>query len=234
MSKRGSKGEAKQVDRKDTKVLTFANNKGGSAKSTTCANVAYALTLLGNRVLVIDGDMQLNLSLSFFNEDRVLEFAAGENNLYNAIKNQTDLKDFIVPTEYPGLDIILSSTLMYSIEYELFTKWQRETILKRCLKNVKDCGTYDYILIDSPPTLGSWVINILSSSDELIIPVEASPWGLFGLANLFEFLEDIHEIVPELHLTTAFKLAGNWEPIQSRQKSLKPAATRMPVKSFAN
>jgi len=200
MSKRGSKKEAGQAGRKGTKVLTFANNKGGSAKSTTCANVAYALTLLGNRVLVIDGDMQLNLSLSFFNEEKVLEFAAGENNLYNAIKNHKDLQDFIVPTEYPNLEIIVSSTLMYSIEYELFTKWQRETILKRCLKNVRETGGYDYILIDSPPTLGSWVMNILTSSDELIIPVEASPWGLFGLANLFEFLEDIREIVPDLHL----------------------------------
>ena len=61
-------------------------------------------------------------------------------------------------------------------------------------------GDYDYILIDSPPTLGGWVMNILSASDYLIIPVEASPWGLFGLANMLEFLNDVKQIAPGLSL----------------------------------
>ena len=89
---------------------------------------------------------------------------------------------------------------MSSIEYELFTKWQREYILKKGLKNVIDSGVYDYILIDAPPTLGGWVMNILCASDEIIIPVEASPWGLFGLGNMFEFLEQVKEIAPDLKL----------------------------------
>ena len=90
---------------------------------------------------------------------------------------------------------------MSSIEYELFTKWQREFVLKKCLKKIKESGEYDYILIDSPPTLGGWVMNIMCASDYLIIPVEASPWGLFGLANMFEFVEKISEIAPELKLS---------------------------------
>ena len=87
---------------------------------------------------------------------------------------------------------------MSSIEFELFTKWQREYILKKCLQPVKDSGKYDYILIDAPPTLGGWVMNILAASDYLIVPVEASPWGLFGLSNLFEFLSEAKNIAPEL------------------------------------
>ena len=83
-----------------TKVICFANNKGGSGKSTTCSNVGYALSSLGNKVLLIDGDMQLNLTLSFFGEDQALEFAQSGNNLYNAVKNQKDLTDYIVATEY--------------------------------------------------------------------------------------------------------------------------------------
>ena len=63
-----------------------------------------------------------------------------------------------------------------------------------------DSGVYDYILIDAPPTLGGWVMNILCASDEIIIPVEASPWGLFGLGNMFEFLEQVKEITPDLKL----------------------------------
>ena len=181
-----------------TKVICFANNKGGSGKSTTCANVGYGLTQLGKKVLLIDGDMQLNLSLSFFNEDTVLEHAQSTENLYYAVKNQKDLKNYIVNTPYEILDMIPSSTLMSSIEYELFTKWQREFILKRMLSSIKESGEYDYILIDAPPTLGGWVMNILCASDSVIIPVEATPWGLFGLGNMFEFLEEVRQISPEL------------------------------------
>ena len=183
---------------KITKVICFANNKGGSGKSTTCSNVGFGLSLLGKKVLLVDGDMQLNLSLSFFSEETVLEFARGEKNLYQAVKQQKELTDYIIPTDYPGLDLIPSSTLMSSIEYELFTKWQREYILKKCLDKIKTEGDYDYILIDSPPTLGGWVMNILCASDYVIIPVEASPWGLFGLANMLEFLNDVKQIAPQL------------------------------------
>ena len=181
-----------------TMTICFTNNKGGSGKSTTCSNVGAAMAMAGKKVLLVDGDMQLNLSLSFFSEDEVLKMAAGEKNLYYAIGKQQDLTDFIVPTAYPNLDLIPSSTLMSSIEYELFTKWQREFILRKCLQTIKDSGVYDYILIDAPPTLGGWVMNILCASDRVIIPVEASPWGMFGVANMFDFLNDVKQITPEL------------------------------------
>ena len=180
--------------------ICFTNNKGGSGKSTTCSNIVAAMARAGKKVLMIDGDMQLNLSLSFFSEDWVLDKAAGEKNLYHAIRNQQDLTDFIVHTPYENLDLIPSSTLMSSIEYELFTKWQREFILKKCLQKIKDSGIYDYILIDAPPTLGGWVMNILCASDQVVIPVEASPWGMFGLANMFDFLNEVKQIAPDLQV----------------------------------
>lgn len=183
-----------------TKVICFANNKGGSGKSTTCSNVGYGLTLLGNQVLLIDGDMQMNLSLSLFDEDQVLSYAQNGKNLYEGIRRQDDLTDYIVHSRYDGLDLIPSSTLMSSIEYELFTKWQREYILKKCLSNIIESEVYDYILIDAPPTLGGWVMNILCASDKIVIPVESTPWGLFGLGNMFEFLEQVRQIAPELEL----------------------------------
>lgn len=183
-----------------TKVICFANNKGGSGKSTTCSNVGYGLTQLGKKVLLIDGDMQLNLSLSLFDEEQVLAFAQGEKNLYEGIRRQDDLTEYIVHSGYENLDLIPSSTLMSSIEYELFTKWQREYILKKCLANILEAETYDYILIDAPPTLGGWVMNILCASNEIIIPVESTPWGLFGLGNMFEFLEQVKQIAPDLRI----------------------------------
>ena len=173
---------------KKTKIICFANNKGGSGKSTTCSNVGYGLRELGYKVLLIDGDMQLNLSLSLFDEDQVLAFAQSEKNLYEGLKRQDDLSDYIVHSAYEGLDLIPSSTLMSSIEYELFTKWQREFILRKCLTQIKESGAYDYILIDAPPTLGGWVMNILCASDEIIIPVDDA-YNAF-IAN--EILDETH------------------------------------------
>lgn len=179
---------------KMTKTICFTNNKGGSGKSTVCANLGYELSKTGSKVLLIDGDMQLNLTLSFFDEERALKYAQSGRNLYSSIKSKESVKDYIVNTPYENLDIVPSSTLMSQVEYELFTMLQREFVLKKCLTEVKKSGKYDYILIDAPPTLGTWVINILCASDKVIIPVEASPWGLFGLANMFDFLGQISEM----------------------------------------
>lgn len=183
-----------------TKVVAFANNKGGSGKTTTCSNVGAALSGMGKRVLMIDADMQQNLTLSYFDEEKALGFAESGKNLYTGIKEEKDLEDFITNTFIEGLDIIPSSPLMSSIEYDLFTKWQREIILKKCLERTKAKGYYDYILIDSPPTLGGWVMNIMCASDFVVIPVEASPWGLYGLANMFDFLGQVKNLNPKLEV----------------------------------
>ena len=183
-----------------TKIICFANNKGGSGKSTTCANVGYSLCAAGKKVLLIDADMQMNLTLQFFDDETSLEMAKSGKNIYTGVVEQKDLTSFVVPTEYEGLDIIPSSTLMSGIEFQLFTKWQREFILRHGLKAIMESEKYDYILIDAPPTLGCWVMNIMCASDYLIIPVEASPWGLFGLANMFEFYEQVKLISPALNL----------------------------------
>lgn len=183
-----------------TKVIAFANNKGGSGKTTTVSNVGCAMAKLGKSVLIIDADMQLNLTLSYFDEEKTLSFLESGNNIYTAIKNECDITPYIVRTEYEGLDILPSSSLMSGIEYELFPKWQRELILRKCLSHVVARGSYDFILIDSPPTLGGWVMNIMCAVDYVIIPVEASPWGLFGLANMFEFIDKAKEISPRLEV----------------------------------
>ena len=183
-----------------TTVIAFANNKGGSGKTTTASNVGCAMAKMGKKVLLIDADMQLNLTLSYFDEERALSFAEGGKNIYTAIKEERDLSEFVVSTEYEGLDMIPSTPLMSNIEFELFPKWQRELIMKKCLAPILARGYYDFILIDSPPTLGGWVMNIMCASDFVIIPVEASPWGLFGLANMFEFIDKVKSISPRLEV----------------------------------
>ena len=188
------------MSERKTKVICFANNKGGSGKSTTCANVGYSMVTEGKKVLLIDGDMQMNLTLSFFDEERALGFSTSEKNIHTAIKGERDLSDYVVSTEYNNLDMIPSTSLMSGIEFDLFSKWQRELILKKCLSPILARGYYDYVLIDSPPTLGGWVMNIMCASDFVLIPVEASPWGLFGLANMFEFIGKVKGINPRLEV----------------------------------
>ncbi|MBR2375848.1 MAG: ParA family protein [Clostridia bacterium] len=183
-----------------TTVIAFANNKGGSGKTTTCSNVGCAMALMGKKVLLIDGDMQLNLTISYFDEDTALGYAQDGKTLYTALKEEKDLSEFIVETGIDGLDIVPSSSLMSSIEFDLFSKWQRELVLTKCLERVRAKGYYDYILIDAPPTLGGWVMNIMCAADYLVIPVEASPWGLFGLANMFDFCDQVKRISPKLEI----------------------------------
>ena len=205
------------MSERKTKVICFANNKGGSGKSTPCANVGYSMVTEGKKVLLIDGDMQMNLTLSYFDEEAALGFNESGENLYTAIKKQQDLTPYIRHTAYEGLDLIPSSILMSGIEVDLFTMWQRELILKQGLAKIRESGEYDYILIDAPPTLGCWVMNIMCASDYLIIPVEASPWGLFGLANLFEFYEKLERIAPELKILGVVVTKANERKNQFKQ-----------------
>ena len=171
--------------KKTTHTICFANNKGGSGKSTTCANLGSALAAMGRKVLLVDGDMQLNLSLSFLDEEEVLALASGGKNLYTAVTQEKELSEFIVPGVQKNIDLIPSSTLMSQIEMDLFPKWQREFILSKLLSGIKESGVYDYILIDAPPTLGGWVMNILIAS---------------GLANMFEFIDKIRQMAPGLSI----------------------------------
>ena len=183
-----------------TKVLLFTNNKGGSGKSTSCANVGASLALDGYRVLLIDADMQMNFSLSFFDEDRLLELSKGGANLYTALSEERDLREMIQETGTKNVDMIVSSSLMSGIEMTLFTKTMREFVMKRLLAPIRESGTYDFILMDAPPTLGCLVTNLLLASDGVIIPVESTPWGLFGLANMFDYVASVQKLDPSLEV----------------------------------
>ena len=178
---------------KETKIIAFANNKGGSGKSTTCSNIGYVLAKEGYRVLLVDADMQQNLSLSFFEEEDVLAFSESGENLFTAIKEERDARDFVRSTKYENLSLLPSGILMSGAEFELYGKKNAETTLARVLAGAKASGEYDFILIDSPPTLGMLVMNIMCAADFLLIPIEASPWGLFGLANMLDFFAKAKE-----------------------------------------
>ena len=173
------------------KIISFLNHKGGVAKTTTCANLATALWILGNKVLIIDTDQQCNLSgvLGFSQKE-------GDPTLSDWLKEPVSPPIYI---RYDGLEYIPASKALRNMEAELLNKRSRETILARKLEQVKN--EYDYIVIDCAPGDSVLNDNALSASDAVIIPTECSGFSLQGMQNLLLAIREIQqEINPELKI----------------------------------
>ncbi len=174
-----------------TKIISFLNHKGGVAKTTTCANLATALWILGKKVLLIDTDQQCNLSgvLGFSQKE-------GDPTLSDWLKEPVPAPIYI---RYEGLEYIPASKALRNMEAELLNKRSRETILARKLEQVK--GEYDYVVIDCAPGDSVLNDNALSASDAVIIPTECSGFSLQGMQNLLLAIREIQqEINPNLKI----------------------------------
>lgn len=174
-----------------TKIISFLNHKGGVAKTTTCANLATALWIMGKKVLIIDTDQQCNLSgvLGFSQKE-------GDPTLSDWLKEPVPAPIYI---RYDGLEYIPASKALRNMEAELLNKRSRETILARKLEQVK--GEYDYVVIDCAPGDSVLNDNALSASDAVIIPTECSGFSLQGMQNLLLAIREIQqEINPNLQI----------------------------------
>ncbi|TCO70670.1 AAA family ATPase [Marinisporobacter balticus] len=181
---------------RNTKVIAVANNKGGCGKTSVVSSLSYAIAEMDKdtKVLVIDSDMQMNLTRSY-GLDRDLE-----KNLNTALVNEQNLIDFIIPTEYENIDIIVSDLGLSTIDMLLFTKKLRESVFKRILQPIINKGLYDYIIIDTNPTLGLLNFNILNACDYVLIPVELTSFGIQGLEILTEYFDEVRTINDKLQI----------------------------------
>ncbi len=164
-----------------SRIISVANNKGGVGKTTTVINLGAGLQRQGKRVLLIDSDPQANMSqsLRIINQDR---------NIYRAMKGETPLD----PVEIlPGLDAIPSTLDLSGAEIELATEPGREYILKELIEPLRN--RYNYILIDTPPSLGILTVNALTASQEVIIPLQAEYLATQGLTRLLEIVGKIQK-----------------------------------------
>ncbi len=187
---------------RDTKVITIASNKGGSGKTSTAQNLAFALSQIDDtKVLMVDGDMQMNLTRAFDMERNM------DSSLYNAILHETPLENYIIATkvESENLDMIISDFKLSSIDMELFNKKLRETLFKRLLAPILEKGLYDYIIIDTSPYLGMLTYNLLVASHYCLIPVELSAFGIDGLEPMNDFIQDVRIINKDLELLGVLK-----------------------------
>lgn len=169
------------TDRAD--VISFANQKGGVAKTTSTLNLAVALSELGNRVLCIDLDPQGNLTMSQgIDPDKV------ELSMYNVLVDDLPISEIIAHRE---IDIAVASLDLAGAEIAMSTKIGRERSLEKALREVH--GDYDYICIDTPPSLGLLTINALTASNKVIIPVQCEYLSMRGLVQLQSTLKMIQE-----------------------------------------
>jgi chromosome partitioning protein len=160
-------------------VITIANHKGGVGKTTSALNIGAGLNKLGKNILLIDLDPQANLSQS-------LGLINQERNIYGAIRGEYELPIIQV---LKGLNVVSSTLDLSGAEIELSGEAGREYILKELIEPIK--RSYDYIIIDCPPSLGLLTINAFTSSDEIFIPLQAQYLALQGLTKLIEVIDKI-------------------------------------------
>ena len=166
------------------KVIAIANQKGGSAKTTTTVNLGAALAQEGQRVLLIDFDPQGNLSTYLgVDVERLSE------TIYNVLLTGAPLARVVRETPIPNLMLAPANIDLCAAELQLVTEMSRERILATKLAGVGE--DFDYVLIDCPPSLGLLVVNALTAADEVIVPVQCSFLALRGLGQLLETVEKV-------------------------------------------
>lgn len=166
------------------RVLSFANQKGGVAKTTSSFNVGAGLAQRGYKVLMIDLDPQASLTIY-----AGLEPYEQEQSIVDILKNQkADIAKAIVNIR-GSLDIITSRIELSAVENELLSRTARELILSRALDAVRQ--QYDFIIIDCPPQLSTLTINALASTDEVIVPCKTDYLAYRGLKQLMETIDTV-------------------------------------------
>jgi chromosome partitioning protein len=180
-----------EVPVKHADVIAFANQKGGVAKTTTTLNLAVAFAESGHRVLCIDLDPQGNLTMSQgIDPDKV------EKSLYDVLVHDMPISEIIVKRE---IDIAVASIDLAGAEIAMSTKIGRERSLEKALKEVS--GDYDFVCIDTPPSLGLLTINALTAANKVIVPVQCEYLSMRGLVQLQNTLKMIQEnLNPEVKI----------------------------------
>ncbi|MEO6487770.1 MAG: ParA family protein, partial [Thermoanaerobaculia bacterium] len=165
-------------------IITVANQKGGVGKTTTTINLAAAVSQKGFRTLLIDLDPQANSTMSYLDPRSVTR------SMYDVlVSEELAFKDVIVPTSVPNLSVAPSRISLAKLESKLIGEMDGPFRLKDKIKDT--IGDYDYIFIDTPPTLGMITVNAMVASSHVLVPIQSSYFALEGTDDLLETIEKI-------------------------------------------
>lgn len=198
--------------------IVLANQKGGVAKTTTAVNLAFGLAMQGKRVLLIDMDPQSNASFATIGvEERKLS-------TYDLLINDASVTDVVVETKQPGLHLIPSHINLAGAEVELANAVGGQHILRTKLaEHFEAYGdeSYQYVIIDAPPSLGFLTINSLAAAEEIIIPVSASVFALNGIAMLERTINQVRRRLNNPNLRVSGVLCTMYEDTNIAKDVLK-------------
>lgn len=169
------------------KIIAVANQKGGVGKTTTSVNLGYALAEAGQRILLIDLDPQGNATSAFG-----LQELEGES-LYDPLIGEGRAADKILPTRLEGLFIIPADLDLVGAEIEIARMENHLTRLRDTLAPLRADATFDYVLLDCPPSLGILMTNALAAADELLTPIQCEFYALEGLVKIVRVVEQIQK-----------------------------------------
>jgi len=159
------------------KIITVCNQKGGTGKTTTAINLSAALAEMGLRVLIIDCDPQGNATSGVGVNKNELSVS-----VYDVLLNKAAAQDIVLETPHENMEIIPCNINLTGAEIELVGALSRETRLKKAIEPIKD--KYDFIFIDSPPSLGLLTLNALVASTSILIPIQCEFYALEGVSQL--------------------------------------------------
>ena len=159
------------------KIISFANQKGGVGKTTSCVNVAASLGVLGYRVLLIDLDPQGNTTSGVGIAKKALKGTTRD-----LLTGKLPAEEIVIKTQFQNLSVIPTNTALSTAEFDLFDFDESEFRMKKALEPIRD--NYDYILIDCPPSLGMLTINAFAASDGIVVPMQCEFYALEGLSQL--------------------------------------------------
>ncbi len=166
------------------KIISVVNQKGGVGKTTTAINLSASLAIANLRVLLVDCDPQANSTSGLGIDKNSIQCS-----IYDSLIRQMPPEDVICKTAVDNLDVIPSCPDLYGAEVELVSFTSRNTQLKEKLALLS--GSYDFIIIDCPPSLGLLTINSLAASDSIIIPLQCEYYALEGMAQLLTTVKSI-------------------------------------------
>ncbi len=165
-------------------TICIANPKGGVGKTTTAVNLSTAMAMAEKMTLLVDGDPQGHATTGLG-----IDTARLSRTLYQAMIGKTSIARTIMDTQLDFLKMLPTGLDLYRAETELMTRVDREKVLRNLLKELK--GSYDYIIIDSPPSLGLLSKNSVVASDALLIPLQCEFYALEGLGHILKTIQDL-------------------------------------------